>query len=178
VGPHLLSSLRRSRSQTATGCRRELALLLWAHQRRLQHGRQRAVSRTRLIRRFSCLVMPRALSSTLLCGPSRLMRRQVGLRLCLEPCATVPCFQEDSNFFPSRPHLFLCRVGVIRIANWTAGNSSSLWPCLALRDGGTTNVVTVSENCNSPLAKFSFVQAPSQPAGLLQVCALFGFQCI
>ena len=49
-------------------------------------------------------------------------------------------------------------AGVVRVANYSAGNDSTVWPCLALRDAGETDVVTISADCKSPLARFTLAQ--------------------
>lgn len=54
-------------------------------------------------------------------------------------------------------------AGVVRVANVSAGNDSAVWPCLALRDAGETNVVTISSDCASPLARFSLAQVRRSP---------------
>ena len=54
-------------------------------------------------------------------------------------------------------------LGVVRVANFSAGNDSAAWPCLALRDAGETNIVTISSDCASPLARFALAQVSRSP---------------
>ena len=71
----------------------------------------------------------------------------------------MPCDAASFVIHPSvRTFAPDAAAGVVRVANASAGNDTSAWPCLALRDTGETNIVTIASDCASPLAQFSLKQ--------------------